>query len=103
MPVAYNRLPQMAAAAKPLVEAALAKTAFDTETAAKGLAPVDTGALMNSISAAKERDLTWRVTAHAEYAIYVELGTRYVDQQPYLAPALNQTSAALIQALKVIA
>ena len=80
MPVAYNRLPKMAAAAKPLVEAALAKTAFDMETRAKELLveqnAVDTGYLMNSISAAKERDLTWRVTAHADYAIYIEMGTR---------------------------
>lgn len=103
MPVAFNRLPQMAAAARPLVEAALAKTAHDTEALAKDVAPVDTGNLMNSISAAKERELTWRVTAHADYAIYVEMGTRHMSAQPYLAPALNETSAALMQALKVLA
>lgn len=103
MPVAFNKLPQMAAAAQPLVEAALAKTAHDTESLAKDLAPVDTGALMNSISAAKERSLTWRVTAHAEYAIYVEMGTRRQSAQPYLAPALNETSTVLMQALKVLA
>lgn len=103
-PVVYNRLPQIAAAAKPAVEAALAKTAFDVENLAKDAAPVDTGYLMGSIAAAKERELTWRVTAHAEYAIYVEMGTRRKNGQarPYLEPALRQGAQSLTKALKVI-
>ena len=99
-PVTYNRLPQIAAAAKPMVETALAKTAFDVENIAKDAAPVDTGNLMGSIAAAKERELTWRVTAHAEYAIYVEMGTRHMTAQPYLAPSLERGAKSLTTALK---
>ena len=101
-PVVYNRLPQIAAAAKPVVEAAVAKTALDIETIAKELVPVDTGYLMNSIAAAKERELTWRVTAHAEYAIYIEMGTRRKngEARPYLDPALRRGAQSLTTALK---
>jgi HK97 gp10 family phage protein len=101
-PITSNRLPQIAAAAKPIAERAVAVTAFNIENWAKGAAPVDTGYLMNSIAAAKERELTWRVTAHAEYAIYVEMGTRFMDPQPYLDPALGQGEKYLTNALKAI-
>ena len=101
-PITSNRLPQIAAAAKPVAERAVAITAFNIENWAKGLAPVDTGALRNSLAAAKERELTWRVTAHAEYGIYVEMGTRNMDAQPYLDPALRQGEQFLTTAIKGI-
>jgi HK97 gp10 family phage protein len=100
MPVVYNNLPRIIAGADAVVDKALAKTAFDTESLAKLYAPVDTGNLMNSIAADKVRELTWRVTANAEYAIYVEIGTRRMDAQPYLEPALRDTWPAAIQALR---
>lgn len=103
MPVIYNRLPKIAAAARPLAEAAVARSAFATEAWAKGIAPVDTGNLRNSISAAAERELTWRITAHAEYAIYVEMPTRHTAAQPFLEPALRQGTRYLEGALKVFA
>jgi hypothetical protein len=103
-PITSNRLPQIAAAAKPVVERAVAQTAFSIEGWAKGLAPVDTGALRNSIAAAKERELTWRVTAHADYAVYIEMGTRRKNggARPFLDPALRQGDAYLTRALKAI-
>jgi HK97 gp10 family phage protein len=99
MPIVYNRIPQIIAGAKPAVDRILAKTAFDTESLAKVYAPVDTGNLMNSIAADKVRDMTWRVTANAEYAIYVELGTRRMDAVPYLEPALRTTWPSAIKAI----
>ena len=103
-PITSNRLPQIAAAAKPITERAVALTAFNIENWAKGMAPVDTGALRNSIAAAKERELTWRVTAHADYAVYIELGTRRKNggARPYLDPALRQGEKFLTTALKGI-
>ena len=101
-PIISNRLPQIAAAAKPVVERAVAQTAFQIEGWAKGMAPADTGALRNSLAAAKERELTWRVTANADYAVYVEMGTRHMDAQPYLDPALSQGDAYLTAGLKAI-
>lgn len=50
---------------------------------AERLVPVDTGELRNSIHTEGNQ-----IVADAEHAIYVELGTRHMDAQPYLAPAL---------------
>jgi HK97 gp10 family phage protein len=101
-PITSNRLPQIAAAAKPFAERAVAQTAFSIEGWAKNAAPVDTGALRGGIAAAKERELTWRVTAHADYAVYVEMGTRNMTAQPYLDPALRQGEKYLTNVLKAI-
>lgn len=99
MPIVYNRIPQIAAKADDLVEKVLKKAAYDTETLAKVYAPVDTGNLMNSIAAEPVRKLTWRVTANAEYAIYVEMGTRRKTAQPFLEPALRDTWPSALKAL----
>lgn len=100
MPVIYNRIPAIAAKAVPMTQRALAKTAYDTEAAAKVLAPVDTGNLMNSIMAEQAGALTWRVYANADYAIYVEMGTRKMSARPYLEPALRQTWPTLVAKLR---
>lgn len=105
MPVIFNRLPAIASAAAGKVDVALAKTAADTETLAKTMAPVDTGNLRGSIMSDKVREFTWRVTANAEYALYVEMGAYNVRAkkpmaaQPYLDPALRQTWPSLLVAL----
>ena len=107
-PITSNRLPQIAAAAKPVVERAVAQTAFQIENRAKQFLveqkAVDTGYLMGSVAAAKERELTWRVTAHADYAIYIEMGTRRKNGQarPYLDPALRLGEQFLTSAIKGI-
>jgi HK97 gp10 family phage protein len=100
VPVVYNRMPRIAATAPMLVERALAKTAFDVTTDAILAAPVDTGNLVASISAAPHGALEWRVTAHAEYAVYVELGTRHASAQPFLLPALRQRWPKMMDALR---
>jgi len=88
VPLAYSRIPAIAAAAPKLVEAALAKTAHDIELSAKQRAPVDTGHLRASIGA-EGGGMAWRVNAAAGYAVYVELGTRKMGAQPFLVPALR--------------
>lgn len=54
------------------------------------LAPVDTGELRQSIRGRQINRYTWRVTAHAPHALYVELGTQNGRAQPYLRPALRK-------------
>lgn len=59
---------------------------------AKQLCPVDTGRLRSSISYALERDskgLVGIVGTDVDYALPVELGTRFADPQPFLRPALS--------------
>lgn len=54
-------------------------------------APVDTGHLKRSIGLnMTDAGLTAEVTPTAEYAPYVELGTRFMEAQPYLKPAFDE-------------
>lgn len=54
-------------------------------------APVDTGTLKRSIGLEiTEMGLTAEVEPTAEYAPYVELGTRFMDPQPYLKPSFEE-------------
>lgn len=72
------------------------------ERMAKVKAPVDTGALKNSIFSAKAGNLTYKVTAPQYYAIYVEKGTRKMRAQPFLQPALDTERPKLISNLRKI-
>lgn len=54
-------------------------------------APVDTGTLKRSIGLdIKDAGMTAEVQPTAEYGGYVELGTRFMEAQPYLKPAFNE-------------
>ena len=53
-------------------------------------APVDTGYLKRSIGLeVTDEGMTAEVEPKADYAPYVELGTRFMEAQPYLAPAFR--------------
>ncbi|HHY54108.1 MAG TPA: hypothetical protein GYA08_01600 [Chloroflexi bacterium] len=67
----------------------LAAAAFLVEGAAKVKAPVDTGFLRNSIQTVSVTDREAVVAAGAEYAIYQEMGTRFMRARPYMRPALE--------------
>ena len=69
----------------------LARRAIRVESAAKNLAPVDTGRLRSSITWALGRDgggLYAAVGTNVFYAPFQELGTRYMQAHPFLIPAL---------------
>lgn len=64
-------------------------------------APIDTGTLMRSITMGTDSDgLTATVTPAAEYAAYVEYGTRFMAAQPYLRPAFEAVKPQFIAGLK---
>lgn len=53
-------------------------------------APVDTGTLKRSIGLEiTDSGMAAEVEPTADYAPYVELGTRFMDAQPYLKPAFD--------------
>ena len=53
-------------------------------------APVDTGTLKRSIGLEiTDSGMAAEVEPTAEYAPYVELGTRFMEAQPYLKPAFD--------------
>ena len=54
-------------------------------------APVDTGTLKRSIGLEiTDSGMAAEVEPTADYAPYVELGTRFMDAQPYLKPAFDE-------------
>lgn len=70
-----------------LIPAALEECGLAAEGYAKGLCPVDTGRLRNSITHTTD-DNTAYIGTNVEYAPYVELGTVKMIEQPYLKPAV---------------
>ena len=63
--------------------------AFSVEGEAKVRAPVDTGALKNSLNTSEINDLAYRVSDGVEYGIYQELGTSKMSAQPFMVPAVE--------------
>lgn len=62
----------------------------EMQTKAMQNAPVDTGTLKRSIGLEMtDGGLTAEVTPAAEYAPYVELGTRFMEAEPFVKPAFD--------------
>lgn len=66
----------------------LASWAAEVKALARQLVPVRTGHLRQSIYA-EVRGWVVRIGAEATYALFVELGTRYMQARPYLYPAIQ--------------
>ena len=81
--------------ARQVISTTLAEHAEKVAEDAKALAPVDTGALRDSIEVVKVDDLNYQVVATAPYAIEVELGTAHQAAEPFLFPAAEANRAAL--------
>lgn len=61
---------------------------------APGEAPaMDTGTLTNSINWQMTGEAQATVTINAEYAAYLEYGTRFMARRPYIEPALDKVRA----------
>ena len=64
-------------------------------------APVDTGFLKQHINLdITDGGMTAEVEPTAEYAPYVEYGTRFMSAQPYLKPAYNEQKRKFEQDMK---
>lgn len=84
---------------------AIVKTGYDIQADAQILAPVDTGALKNSISTSvsgSSASLTVEVGPTVEYGIWQELGTSTQPAQPYLGPAYDRRIPGLTDAIAQI-
>lgn len=67
------------------VKTVVKKNGADMQRKAQRNAPVDTGTLKRSIGLnISDSGMTATVEPTAEYAPYVELGTRFMEAQPYL-------------------
>lgn len=64
-------------------------------------APVDTGTLKRSIGIdISDGGMTATVEPTAEYAPYVELGTRFMEAQPFLKPSFGEQKKQFEKDLK---
>jgi hypothetical protein len=80
------------------VHAKLVSWAEDVKTEAIRRAPVKTGHLRSSIYSLV-KDWVVNIGAEATYALFVELGTRYLRARPYLYPSIQQYLPQLEQAI----
>ena len=87
-------------------EKALSAGAFIIEGKAKIDCPVDTGWLRSTIQAQKpevdKKGGSVEVIVSAEYAAYVEYGTKFMGAQPYLRPATYENVEAIKNAMESI-
>jgi HK97 gp10 family phage protein len=95
--VKMNKLPDVQANLKPSVEAAGEKYLDEVDRIASGTVPVDTGNLKNSKTRSKGR-IAWT----AEYAGFVNYGTRFMSAQPFATDASEKALPQLQQALSEI-
>lgn len=64
------------------------------------LVPVDTGYLKRSLTLTlMNSGLTGSVKPYADYAPYLEYGTRFMSAQPYMRPAFNKQKIKFISDL----
>lgn len=90
-----NQAASSVASAKGLI----ARIALSVEGKAKRLAPVRTGTLRRSITSRVETTRGY-VGSNVEYAPFVEYGTRYMEAQPFLEPAIDEARADIEGALR---
>ena len=82
--------------------AVVRKAASDTAADAQAFAPVDTGNLRSSITVRTGGAGTLRAEtiATANYAPYVEYGTRFMGPKPFMRPAQDRNTPDFYRALE---
>ena len=73
-----------------VVKTVIKKNGSELQAKAQEKAPVDTGHLKRSIGLdITDEGLTAEIETTADYAAYVEYGTRFMNAQPYMRPTYN--------------
>lgn len=120
MPRLESKIPQLLDHLKLRASVVIRKTALDVDATAKqsftgpktgtqygdhqasapGEPPaIDTGTLQNSISVETESALEARVIVGAEYGLYLEMGTVFMEARPFLGPAFDANAENFKKAL----
>lgn len=82
----------------PAVRASVEASCHLIEGKAKDFAPVDTGALRDSITTQIDelpKTIRGVVAPHVHYAIYQEFGTYKMKAQPFMRPAVDESRDAI--------
>lgn len=110
--VRSNRLPEIARRLPSKADQVVRKAAFDVEGEMKGSmlgngpsAPgeppaIDTGNLVNSIQTTQVSDAHWRVTVGADYGVYLEYGTIFMEPRPFRDKAVDAVRPSFISAMR---
>lgn len=99
--VVSNKIPAYVAHLRPGVAEDVETTAREIEAGAKQLAPVLTGTLRRSIhTVLSNGGLSAVIGPSVNYAIYVEMGTRFMGARPYMRPAAAQHLPKLVPRIK---
>lgn len=96
-----SKIPAMVASANPKANMVIRKGTLDLLAMSRQRVPVKTGHLKNN-SFVQMGDLEGRVVYAADYAFYVEGGTRKMDAQPYLRPAFDVLVPDIVRALMIV-
>lgn len=99
--VNVDRLREAIAKFPVAVSAAVKKSAFDIQDTAQALAPVDTGYLAGSITSTIEKFYA-EIEPAAEYAAYVEFGTRKMEAQPFMRKSVDMHGPKFVAAIEEI-
>ena len=85
------------------VKACVSKHGADLNKVMVEKAPVKTGFLRRSIKLSKGNDgMSVTVEPTAEYAPYLEYGTRFMRERPFVKPALEKVKPKFIRDVKKI-
>lgn len=95
-------LDAMAAAMPGRVDKILAEVCAAIEGDAKQNAPVDTGALRNSIAFERVGELIYSVHDGVFYGVFNELGTRYMRAHPFFIPAVERNADLLVSKIPAV-
>lgn len=100
--IKYNHFPKAAKAYPKKVSQVCRKTGNDIIRSAAPNTPVDTGFLRTAVTIVAFTDLLIGVYWSAFYAIYQELGTRYVTGKFFATKAVEANRGPFIEAIKAI-
>ena len=73
--------------------------ARNIEGRSKQLVPRDTGATLNSIQARPQGPMEWRVGPTTDYAPFLECGTVYMKERPYMVPSAEHERPRVTKAV----
>ena len=97
-----SRLPTVAAELRPRVGRAVKATAQDIEEDARQRAPVDTGALRDSLETSRAGAASYRVGTPLFYSRFVELGTVHAAAKPFLIPAAEAHTEEAVERVELV-
>lgn len=100
MSVTYStRIPELNGMIQAEAMRIVRRRAFDVLSHSRARVPVKTGHLKNS-SHVRSTERSAVISYSANYAAFVELGTRYVQPRPYLRPAFDKYAPMVVADLR---